>query len=387
MSRQTKPGQIGEFWLSQNRHGTWCRTWFDAATRQTRRVAVGAPDFESAVIALAKWYVLEQSIEHESPAEVPLHVELDRYVASRKGVASLDAIERAVAKIKKFFGPDATIATLTLERQREFEEDLRSSGYSDGYIQRIQTSLKAAVSRAYKNQEISSAPFIRVVGSSATRDRLLSLPEAAALFNANPPEHLFRFLLLAFNTLSRPEALFELQPFQVDLSRRLIALNPPGRAQTKKYRPTLPVTDTLLPWLKAWTGSAYYVQWHEKQAEPIDSIKTTWRTLRADAEKLLRETDPEHAGLADVVPYTIRHTMATELRRRGVPKWEVDGMLGHRADGVTERYAKFSPDYLGKAAAAIDDYMNELQPLVRRELVLPLEQPRRAFAVIDGGKA
>lgn len=375
MSRSQKPGQIGEYWLSKNRHGTWCRTWFDAETRQTRRVAVGAPDFDSAVIALAKWFVLEQELDKENPADVPLSVSLDRYYERHgKDVASADAIDRAVHKLKAFFVDD-TIANLTLDRQNELERYLRVNGYADGYIGRIQTTLKAAVNRSYENHEIAAAPYIRVASSKTQRDRLLSLPEAAALFNAAPPEHLFRFLLLAFNTLSRPEALFDLQPFQVDLDRRLIALNPPGRAQTKKHRPTLPVTDTLLPWLTDWAGSRYYVQWYEGQTAPIDSIKTTWRRLRADAEALLRKADKNHRGLTDVVPYTIRHSMATELRRRGVPQWEVAGMLGHRTGGTTETYARFAPDYLGQAAKAIDDYMNELQPLVKRELIRAMPAP------------
>ncbi len=380
--------RLGDYWLSANRHGTWCRTWFDNATRQTRRAALGTRDFEQAQMMLARWVVLNETLRDEQPADVPLDVALARYVASRKDVPSLDAIERAAEKVKGFFGPDEMIAGLTLERQNDLEQDLRERGYSAGYIARIQTTLKAALNRAYKNGEIASAPYVRVVGSQATRERVLSLPEAAALFNAEPPDHIFRFLLLSFNTLARPEALFELQPFQIDFENRLLALNPPGREQTKKHRPTLPITDTLLPWLKAWAGSRYYVQWHDQQKAPVDSIKTTWRTLRADAERLLLEADPKHGGLVDVVPYTIRHTMATELRRRGVPQWEIAGMLGHRADGgVTERYAKFAPDHLGKAAAAIDDYFNELQPLVRREIVLPMEQPKRAFAVIDGGKS
>ena len=61
-----------------------------------------------------------------------------------------------------------------------------------------------------------------------------------------------------------------------------------------------------------------------------------------------------------VVPYTIRHTMATELRSRGVPAWEVAGYLGHRTHGTTERYAKFAPDHLSQAVTALDTYCREL---------------------------
>lgn len=61
--------------------------------------------------------------------------------------------------------------------------------------------------------------------------------------------------------------------------------------------------------------------------------------------------------------------MATELRRRGVPKWEVSGMLGHRdiddrGSPTTDAYAVFDPHYLGSARAAIDAYLEELSDLV-----------------------
>src|SRR5690606_37385568 len=50
-----------------------------------------------------------------------------------------------------------------------------------------------------------------------------------------------------------------------------------------------------------------------------------------------------------------------ELRGRGVPAWEVEGLLGHRRPGVTESYAVFSPDYLSEGRAAIDGYFADLE--------------------------
>ena len=91
------------------------------------------------------------------------------------------------------------------------------------------------------------------------------------------------------------------------------------------------------------------MQWKKDQGSPIKSIKTTWRKLR------------DEVGFdKDVVPYTIRHTIATELRARSVPEWECAGFMGHRSGGVTERYAKFQPDHLGAAVKAIDAYCADL---------------------------
>ncbi len=62
--------------------------------------------------------------------------------------------------------------------------------------------------------------------------------------------------------------------------------------------------------------------------------------------------------------------MAIELRKRGVPPWEVQGILGHKSGGyrTTEIYAKYDPDYLSKSAEAIDDYMKEILQRVKRPL-------------------
>lgn len=355
---EKKPGQIGDYWLSQNRHGVWCRTWYDPTTRHVRVASLGTRDFESAILRLAEWIVLHDRITRADPTDLPVAVVLDRYYEHHGSkIASADATKRAVAQLKAFYG-DASVAGLTLDRQGQFERELLEAGKAPAYIGRIQTVLKAALRRAYKNQEITHVPYIRVLGSNAQRERVLTLEECAALFNAAPPEHLFRFLLLAFNTLSRPGALLDLQPFQADLGRRRLNLNPPGRAQTKKFRPVVPITDTLLPWLREWRDLPYYVHTAKAPRAPLSSIKTAWRKLR------------RRAGLGpDVDPYTIRHTMASEMRRRSVPKWEVEGWLGHDG-GTTDIYAKFDPDYLAQGARAIDAFFAELAPLVDRRLVL-----------------
>ena len=191
--------------------------------------------------------------------------------------------------------------------------------------------------------------------TGAVRERVLTLQEAADLFNAVESEHMLMYLMLAFNTMARPEAIFELKKFQIDFDKRLIMLNPPGREQTKKIRPTLPITNTLLPWLKKAKGD-YIVHWKGK---PIKSVRRAFQLTR------------DRAGLsADVIPYTIRHTMATELRQREVQVYELAGFLGHSSGkGSTDRYAKFAPDYMSKARQAIDEYFIELQPLVERTLI------------------
>ena len=63
-----------------------------------------------------------------------------------------------------------------------------------------------------------------------------------------------------------------------------------------------------------------------------------------------------------VVPYAIRHTIATEMRSCGVPELELAGQLGHSMPNsrTTGRYAKYAPIHLSAARAAIDEFVTEI---------------------------
>ena len=347
--RDDRPGQIGDYWLSRRPNSAvWCRTWFDATGRQTRRASLGSSDFREAQLRLAAWITAHREMRHERPQDVPLEQILVRYY--REHASKAPSAEQARFHLRYWseFFAGATVAELTPPRQEAFIMWLRESGKSDGYAARILDTGRAALNRAYKRQELDRVPFIMTVPdrAPAKERRRLSPQEVSALLTAaREVPHLLTFCMVALNTLARPDAILDLSPFQIDLENRRIDLNPAGRRQTKKHRPVVPITDTLLPWVSGATAERL-VHWHGR---PVASIKTAWRRIR------------DVAGLpADASPYSLRHTMATELRRRGVPEWEVSGMLGHKRAGITETYAKFSPSYLGEAARAIDAFFADL---------------------------
>lgn len=248
------------------------------------------------------------------------------------------------------FFDGAMVSEVTAGRQREFIAWLRTKrtpALSDGYIKRILNVGKSALNRAYKEGEIESAPYILTVSDGPPMERLLTLDESAALWQAAKKPHERMFLALAYGTLSRPEAILDITKAMADLDRGLLNTNPEGRKQTKKVRPTVPICGFLRPWLEN-AAEGHLVQW---KGQPVDSFKTAWRRMRRDA------------GLGpDVFAKTIRYTMATELRAAAVPDAEIQGMLGHRAYGAkTETYAKYRPDYLGAACVEIDRYMHSLR--------------------------
>jgi integrase len=356
---QERPGQIGDYWLSQ-RPGSkqWCRTWYDDASRQTKRASLGTDDFQEGKLKLWEWFAANGRVEKQTAKEASLDMVLVRYWEQHgKLIESAEMTKIALGYWSDFFGACA-VSEVTADQQRKFIAWLRTSGKkprSPGYIKRILTVGKSALNRAYKEGEIESVPYVIPGEDGEARDFVLTVKQSAALWDACEQPHERRFLVLAFATLARPEAILDLERSFVDFGRGLLAQNPPGRKQTKKYRPTVPVAACLLPWLEN-APAGPLVTWRGKK---IASFKTAWRKLR------------ERAGLPDeVVPKTIRHTMATELRAANVPEAEIQGFLGHRAfGGKTEVYAKYRPDYLGEATAAIDAYVGR----VRASCVLPIE--------------
>lgn len=154
---------------------------------------------------------------------------------------------------------------------------------------------------------------------------------------------LHAFLVASICTLARPDTVVDIS---VAPGRRqwwrgspTIDLNPAGRAQTKKHRPIVPVAAPLADWLLAELAE-YEALDKDEQANrgwlvnyfgrPVRDVDRAWDTM---LEKLSLPREREWR------PYLIRHSMATILRGRSVPKWELAGMTGHGGSDQIETYA------------------------------------------------
>ena len=387
-NREGRLGQIGRYWLSRRRNSAaWCRTWFDAATRQTCRASLGTEDLDEAKLALAAWITSSIQPDQSRPEDAPLETYLVRYLERHaKYLPSAEPARYGLVRWSEFFA-GALVSEITPERQREFVDSLRGGGLSDGYIRRILAVGQAALNRAHREGEITSVPriLLSLAPEAEPRERLLAIDEARALFAAATAPHQMLYLMLAFATAARPAAILELTTFQVDCDARLIRFNPAGRAQNKKRRPTLPICDALLPWLRGLPAGPV-VQYRER---PLAGTKMLFRHLTSRVSRKVRdqaaavvieEGRRRSAEIMEVTAYTIRHTVAAEMRKRGVPVWEVAGFLGHSSGyKTTERYAKFGPDHLAGAVRAIDSYFADLGLAA---LPPPVTHPLRVSSVL-----
>lgn len=344
--------QIGDYWLSkQSRSPNWCRTWFDPEHRQTRRVSLRTTDFEQAKEILTDWFVSNHRKENAPADGITLAEIITHYWKDHaRHLASSNTARLACMDWLNHFG-EMTVAEVGAPQAQEgFRQSLKKRGLSNSAANRILTVGRAALNRAWKNGEIMAAPHIRMLeeGASQPLGRPLDFEETVALINAVKSDHLFNFVTLMLATAARPDAIRDLQSNQLDFENRLIVLNPAGRTQTKKYRPTVKMPECLVDWLKI-QGDGYLVSFN---GAPVRSLKTTWQATR------------KRSGLdKSVNPYSLRHTMARWLRKQGVPAWEVAAQLGHRQKEftTTEIYAPFDPSYLDHSVRAIQAYFDALR--------------------------
>ncbi len=187
--------------------------------------------------------------------------------------------------------------------------------------------------------------YIKLPPQSAPRDRVLSDKELTRLHELlKPPappmrlERLDRFLWLLLETGARAGALRSLEWSQVNFEGGFIKLNPPGREQNNKRRPTVPISDRLKPvLLRAWT---------ERQSSFVLDHSGE---IRKSVDRFMKE---HH--FPGVTAHVFRHTFATHLVQAGVPLIEVAQLLGDSLETVEKNYLHLSPGHLKQAINALN---------------------------------
>ncbi|WP_051311606.1 hypothetical protein, partial [Zooshikella ganghwensis] len=247
--REPKPRyQIGKWFLAQ-RGSVWYRCGYNSRTRQTERVSLSTRDFQEAQQRLAEFFIETYNPNKVSKASITLARALTIYYTEHGvNIPSHTSVKTHCEKLIDYW-KDALLSDLSIREQRVFKAHLETLGCSEGYIQRIFTTLRAATNFCYKNEYIDQPVNIMSISvpmhNNVEMGRPLSLEEMARLFDAIELDYLMRYCLLMLGTLARPTAIMELHSLQLDHDYRLITLNPPGRKQTKKYRPTVKMPEFI----------------------------------------------------------------------------------------------------------------------------------------------
>lgn len=363
MPRSERTCQIGDYWLSKRANSpNWCRTWFDPVTRQTRRESLGVTDLREAEQKLARWVIENADRPRQQAEQLTIAEAAMRYWArsaqwdragQQRSVKAAGTIRRNLEIAIEKVG-ELTVSEFNKAKQQEFARELAVK-FRPATVRRVFDMLFAALNFCFDAEELDRVPPRIKLPDSPPREYIASLDEIAKFWDAEKPAQLQMFLVLLLATGARPSTILELTRFQCDLERGIIDLNPPGRTQTAKRRPTVPMCRVL----KEWVAAADEGPLVHYMGRPIEYPNQSWRRVRREI------------GLPEsFTPGCLRHTVASELRRQGVPPAQIAGLLGHTLPNwkTTERYAKYDPRFMAETVEALDRFFEEIARRIETRL-------------------
>lgn len=268
---------------------------------------------------------------------------LDKYLDDKEGAYKLAkqpmrnhrVLKDSLTPIKAFFGymhPDK-ITRADIKRYAEANAKKKLSNGST--IKRL-TIFRAALNYALKEKWIVQVPAFDMPPPPPPRQEYMNEKQVKKFLMACDTPHVRLFTLLALHTLSRKGAILDLKWQQVDMDRRRIDFNPPGRVLTKKRRVVVPIdSDVLYSALEEALelGITDYVI--EYGGKPVGNIQKAFNRI---ADK--------RAKLPWVTPHIIRHTGASLLAQHGEDIGKIAQLMGDNPATVLKHYAKFNPNYL-----------------------------------------
>lgn len=361
---------VGRFWLARREQSPFFQIrWYDEDTKTTRGKSTGCrslTDAKRAILAHAESDLAQGPQELEEALVAPqLLLFWEEHGRTRINAA---AVSNSLRAFLAFLDQDdvtmgATVAELKPEVFKRFRKWRSSShsysidwqgkryvhssrGVTGETIQRNLDDVRAALNHAVGEGRLPYAPKVASVPTeqrSPPRDVRLTIEQLGSIvgYAAYDLEAL-RWVLGMLATGCRPDAVLKWNVGkQWDHRGSIFKTHPHGAPRTKKRNADVPVIDEFRPWLEAWADHPHPI---------VKSRKTWWRTMRAALEL------PDN-----IVPKTIRHTVATELRARGVSLTDLAGLLGHTSENrITQVYAKYDPRRLDAAKQALSALWQEV---------------------------
>jgi integrase len=349
-------------WITKRSNGIWYVNWYDARARQTRRRSLNTRDLDQAYREferhLAEWRAEPVkrprglSVKHVTIAKV-----LDFYVSHRVERECLDPTRVRTARrhLETFF-KDTPLNQIRLRACSDYIDARRAGrvrpalrGHStyvaaEGTIRRELLVLRTAARYALKHELIRDTDMPLIEAPPEPPPRHLYLTKAEyELVHSTAEGELKDFITLAYLTGARRRAIENLTAGQVDFDGGHIHLQPDDatarQRRSKKRKPIVPITHTLLPELTRLTAG------------------------RAHGDRLLPKKDYyspfsrllKRLGLAAKgFPHILRHSRATHLLQAGASIYAVAKLLGDTVATVERVYGHHSSESLGKVLNSLE---------------------------------
>lgn len=354
--------------------------WYDAERKRERSVSTGSSDVGYGRKALDRKYLDTHGTPlcphcqrpMEGDAAPFLTQTISDYLILSEGKAGYNSTRTRLALVVRYVAETNAATTVPMATEawvNKFRNWMAEKGYSLGHTEGCVLQLAAAINSTKTHKApFKARPVKEVAKSPVFRASVEQLAEMFR-FCIDPPspdgrewsdkeramvvktrENLLRYLRAAVATWSRPDAILDLKAKgQWVKEAGILNLNAPGRRQTKKYRPMVPVPQQFAPWLDEAMDRESYI--------PVSTIRHAWDAMA------------KHLGLPggrEAGPKLVRRSMATICRRIiGEAHWaQGEMMLGHRKASTSDIYALPDPANLGKALAATEQVIDQLEAFV-----------------------
>jgi integrase len=236
-------------------------SWYDAQSRQTRRRSLKIQNVEKACSVARS--IVERGVTGDPKDALvvePLRTVSDILEWHRpytQTLASAEAEGIQIERLKRLIGNQHIALMVPVDFDSFRDTCIAQDKISLATVSRTLSTLRSGIRRAADNklvarQDVPKIPEYRtkaIVRAAPPKGRVMTLEELARLIDQVDQLHLLVFLIVLINTACRPGAAIELETDQIELQQGLLHLNPAQRVQTKKFRPSLPITETLRPWL------------------------------------------------------------------------------------------------------------------------------------------
>jgi integrase len=240
-----------------------------------------------------------------------------------------------IGSLARWWG-DRTVSEINARSCRQYAETK-----SAGAARRDLEVLRSALRFYQRERGLGAVPPIVVPPKGEPRERWLTRREAAALLRAADHQHLRRFILLGLYTGTRSGAILRLTWDHVDLASGVLSRRAAGEVEdARKRTPRVRLGKRILSHLRRWRrldppGIRYLCHY---EGRPVVRLRKSFSAA------------VRRAGLAGVIPHTLRHTRATWMMQQGVPIWEAAGSLGMTIAVLERIYGHHHPDWQKFAA-------------------------------------
>lgn len=359
--------KIGEYRLgklarksSEFPRGQWCAVWGGKTDRRRFGLGVGLEREESVATAALADFVRRRQAATVAVSDRPLADVVEAYIADRRNsgrkIKSAEANWKALSAVFGHMSPEGVEAPMEVQGKSltacQHYAVLRSEGgKSRDTIWTELLFLRTVINWAAKKKIIEKAYDVWVPSKGQPRNVIITDEEAWRLIDACVMPHLRLFVIIALCATARKGAILELTWDRVDFERGVVDFNLHEErgildSGYQKGRSIVPMNNLLRAALsEAKTGARtkYVVEWNGSQ---VGDIKKGFSAAI------------KRAGLEGrkISPHVLRHAAASWMAGADIPMRQIQRLLGHSTERVTETiYAnKTGSNYLTGATNVID---------------------------------